>query len=103
MNAIFLAAALLAAAAAPRTITIAVTKDGFEPDRIEVKRGEPVRLSVTRKTDQTCATELVIKDAKIRKELPLNKTVEIDFTPEKTGQLKYTCGMDMVTGVLVVQ
>jgi plastocyanin domain-containing protein len=103
MNPIFLAAALLAAASAPRTIAITVTKQGFEPDRIEVKKGEPVRLAVTRKTEETCATELVIKEAKIEKELPLNKTVEIEFTPKKSGELTYTCGMNMVSGVLVVQ
>lgn len=102
MNPIFLAAALLAAPAA-RSIDIAVTSGGFEPERIEVKKGEPVRLVVTRKTDKTCATEIVIADAKIRKELPLNKPVEIEFTPQKTGKLRYACGMDMVSGELVVQ
>jgi plastocyanin domain-containing protein len=99
MNAIFIAA-LIAAAPGARTIDMTVTTNGFEPSKIEVKKGQPVHLVVTRKTDETCATELVIKDLGIRKELPLDKAVAIDF---KSGELRYACGMDMISGVLVVQ
>ena len=98
-----LIATLLAAAPAARTVDLAVTEKGFEPSKIEVKKGEPVHLVVTRKTDATCAKELVIQDQGIRKELPLNKAVAIDFTPQKSGEIKYACGMGMIGGVLVVQ
>jgi plastocyanin domain-containing protein len=102
MNAILIAT-LLAAAPAARTVDLAVTSKGFEPDKIEVKKGEPLHLVVTRKTDATCATELVIQDQGIRKDLPLNKPVAIDFTPQKSGEIRYACGMGMIGGVLVVQ
>jgi plastocyanin domain-containing protein len=105
--------ALLALAAPParaaepsragRTVELKVTEDGFVPDKIEVKKGEPLTLVVTRQTDKTCATEIVIKDYGIDQPLPLGKAVKVSFTPTKTGQVKYACGMDMVTGVLVVQ
>jgi plastocyanin domain-containing protein len=98
-----LVAALLAAAPAARNIEMKVTEKGFEPDRIEVKKGEPLHLVVTRKTDATCAKDLVIKDQDLRKELPLNKQVAFDFTPNKTGELTYACGMGMISGVLLVQ
>lgn len=96
-------AALLAAAPAPRKVEIKVTKKGFEPRRVEVKKGEPLHLVVTRKTEDTCATELVIKDQNIEKELPLNKPVAFDFTPDKTGEITYACGMGMIRGVLVIR
>jgi plastocyanin domain-containing protein len=102
MNAILIAT-VLAAAPAARTVDLAVTEKGFEPDKVEVKRGEPVHLVVTRKTDATCAKELVIRDQGIRKELPLNQPVSIDFTPQRAGEIKYACGMGMLAGVLVVQ
>jgi plastocyanin domain-containing protein len=102
MNGIVIAI-LLAAAPAARTIDLAVTEKGFEPDKIEVKKGEPVHLVVTRKTDATCATELVIQDQGVRKELPLNKPVSVDFTPQKSGEVRYACGMGMIGGVLLVQ
>ena len=94
---------LFAAAPAARTIDLAVTEKGFEPSKIEVKKGETVHLVVTRKTDKTCATELAIPDEGIRKELPLDKAVAIDFTPHKSGEIRYACGMGMIGGVLVVQ
>jgi plastocyanin domain-containing protein len=58
---------------------------------------------VTRKTDRTCAKEIVIKDFGINKPLPLNQPVEITFTPTKAGSFRYACGMDMITGVITVE
>ena len=91
------------AAAKPRTVELSVTEKGFEPDKLTVKKGEPVHLLVTRKTDSTCATALDIKDLGLRKDLPLNKAVAFDFTPEKTGEIRYVCGMGMIGGTLLVQ
>jgi plastocyanin domain-containing protein len=102
MNPILLAA-LLGATAAPHTIDMTVTKRGFAPVSVAVKKGEPVRLVVTRQTEQTCAKEIVISDAGVREKLPLDKPVTIEFTPQKTGEIRYACGMDMVSGVLLVE
>jgi plastocyanin domain-containing protein len=87
----------------PRTVGLSVTEKGFEPTNITVKKGEPLHLVVTRKTDHTCATSIDIKDVGIKKDLPLNQPVAIDFTPEKTGEIRYVCGMGMIGGVLLVQ
>ena len=108
------AAAALLATAAPalakegvaatvHRVEITVTDKGFEPDRIAVKKGDPLELVVTRKTDDTCAKKIVIPDLKVKAALPLNEAVTLRLTPAKAGELKYVCGMDMVTGVLVVQ
>jgi plastocyanin domain-containing protein len=80
-----------------------VTGEGFVPANIRVKKGQLVRLVVTRKTDRTCATEIVIRDQGINQKLPLNKPVTVEFTPAKSGQLRYACGMDMISGVIVVE
>jgi plastocyanin domain-containing protein len=29
--------------------------------------------------------------------------VEVSFTPKKAGPVRYSCGMDMIAGVLTVQ
>jgi plastocyanin domain-containing protein len=90
--------------AAGNVVDLKVTAKGFEPSPIKVKSGEPVTLKVTRKTDDTCATEIVVKDFGVHAALPLDKEVVIRFTPTKTGELKYGCAMDqMVSGVLVVE
>jgi plastocyanin domain-containing protein len=93
-----------AARTAPRVIEMKVTADGFEPAEVEVKRGQPVELRITRVVDATCAKDIVIPGAKVKAALPLNETVTVKFTPKKSGQLTYGCAMDqMVGGVLVVQ
>jgi plastocyanin domain-containing protein len=100
---------LLAALAAPavvradRVVQMTVTEDGFVPAEIAVKKGEPLKLVITRKTKRTCATEIVIRDYGIEKKLPLDQAVEVSFTPTKAGRVKYACGMDMIAGHLVVQ
>jgi plastocyanin domain-containing protein len=84
-------------------VELAVTENGFEPSEIQAKKGVPLTLAVTRKTDATCAKEIVIADQKIRKGLPLNETVEVTFTPSDSGEIPYVCGMDMITGKIVVR
>ncbi len=86
-----------------RVVEIAVTSEGFVPAKVTVKKGEPVKLVVTRKTDQTCATEIVMKDFGVNQPLPLDKTVAVTVTPTKAGAYPYACGMGHVTGVLEVE
>jgi plastocyanin domain-containing protein len=103
------AAALVAAVAwgcsgkAPQTISLTVSDRGFVPAEITVKEGIPVTLLVTRETEATCATELVIEGMGIRKPLPLHQQVSVTFTPEKKGELRYSCPMDMVSGSIRVE
>lgn len=95
-----------AAPAASGKVDIAVTENGFEPAKFKVKAGEPVKLAFTRKTDKTCATEVVLDPGdgqKIEKKLPLNETVEVEVKFAKAGEVKYACGMDMVTGIITVE
>lgn len=86
-------------------LEIAVTDKGFEPSTIEVKKGEPVELVFTRKTDQTCIKEVVLDNGgkKVQKALPLNKPVAIKTKFAKTGDVKYACKMGMFSGTVKVQ
>jgi plastocyanin domain-containing protein len=86
-----------------RTVEMAVTENGFEPSKVSVNKGEKVRLVVTRKTDSTCATEIVIEDQGVNAELPLGKAVAVEFTPKKSGEIHYACGMGHVNGVVFVK
>jgi len=87
-----------------QTVEMKVTDKGFEPATVTVKKGEPVTLVITRTTDATCATDIVIDDYGINTKLPLNKAVTVTFTPKKAGDLQYGCAMGkMIGGVLKVQ
>jgi hypothetical protein len=84
-------------------IPMTVTADGFVPARTHVKVGKPVTLLVTREVEQTCATDLVIKDYGVNRALPRGQTVEIQFTPTKKGPIPYSCAMGMVSGELTAE
>lgn len=88
---------------AGQTVQMTVTEDGYVPARIQARKGEPLTLVITRKTERTCATELVIKEYGVNQPLPLGKAVTVTFTPSKSGQVKYACAMDMIAGTLVIQ
>ncbi len=87
--------------AAPVRIT--VTRNGYEPWRVAAKAGVPLTLVVTRTTDETCATELVLPEYGINAKLPLGTPVTITFTPTRTGELRYSCAMRMFQGVIEVR
>ncbi len=85
-------------------IEMIVTDQGFEPQNVRVKQGEPVTLEITRKVDATCATEIVIDEYGINTKLPLDTKVTVTFTPKKSGVLKYGCAMQkMIGGILKVE
>jgi plastocyanin domain-containing protein len=85
-------------------VAMTVTDKGFEPQNLRVRKGEPVTLVITRKSDATCATEIVIDEHGINTALPLNKPVTVSFTPKKSGELKYGCAMQkMIGGVIRIE
>lgn len=85
-----------------RVVDVAVTDEGYEPSRIKVKRGEKVRLVVTRKTNSACLKEITVKSHGIKKDLPVDKPVNVEFTATESGEIRYACGMDHVHGVVFV-
>jgi plastocyanin domain-containing protein len=86
-----------------QSVILSVTENGFEPSTINVKPGTNVDLKITRKTNSTCAREILIPSKNIKKELPLNKAVNIQTGKLERGEITFACGMNMVTGVIVVK
>jgi plastocyanin domain-containing protein len=84
-------------------VQLVVTDAGFQPAEVAVAKDRPIRLTVTRKTNQTCATEIVFKEIDVKKDLPLDQAVTIDLPAQQSGTLNYACGMNMIKGSLIVQ
>ena len=82
---------------------VLVTEQGFEPAKVSVRSGTPARIMFLRTTDKTCATEVVFPSLNIKRALPLNQPVAIEFTPRAAGQLTFMCGMNMLRGSVVVE
>jgi plastocyanin domain-containing protein len=91
------------ASAGAQEVQLTVTDQGFEPAEIKVQKDRPIVLTVTRKTDATCAREIVFKEIAVKQDLPLNQAVRIELPASPTGTLNYACGMDMIKGSLIVQ
>lgn len=89
--------------AGPREVQLAVTDRGFEPPRAEVPRGQAITLVITRKTDQTCAKEILIPALNERRALPLDQAVRIDVPNGVADTLGYVCGMHMVGGTIAAK
>src|SRR5438128_1938746 len=45
-----------------QTATIEINSKGFEPSSLKLKAGVPAKVTFVRKTDETCAKEVVIKE-----------------------------------------
>jgi plastocyanin domain-containing protein len=86
-----------------QTAKVLISEKGYEPGSLKLKRGVPAKITFLRTTDRTCGTEIVIPAYGINKPLPLNEKVLVSFTPTKTGEYGFTCGMDMMRGKLIIQ
>jgi len=87
----------------PQVVKISVTNAGFEPATLKVKKGVPIVLLITRKSDRTCAREAVFSSLGRRVDLPLDQVVRVELPAQATGRLCYACAMDMYRGELVIQ
>src|SRR6266480_6620499 len=72
---------------------IRISERGYEPKAFKLRRGVPARVTFVRTTDATCAKEIVLPDFDIRRALPLNQPVVVNFTPNKRGTFTFVCGM----------
>lgn len=89
--------------AAGRTVAVEVHARGYTPSEISATAGEPLRLVFTRTTDEGCGQQLVFPELNIRRDLPLDEAVAVDITVPQSGRLRFTCGMDMYRGAVVVR
>ena len=94
---------LAACRARPGEVEVKVGVNGFDPWRIEARAGKPLALIVTRTTDDTCATEMIIPDAGVKAPLPLGKPVRVELLPARTGKLRFSCAMKMFQGEIDVR
>lgn len=90
------------AVAAGEEIDIAV-EGGYSPETIIISKGKTTKINFLRKDANTCLEEVVLGDFKIRKQLPLNQKISVEITPQKSGEFRYSCGMGMFHGKIIVK
>lgn len=88
---------------ASQSVRIEITRYGYEPVSFVLRKGIPARITFVRRTNDTCATEVLFPDYGINRALPLGQAVIISLTPRKTGEFAFTCGMRMHKGRMIVR
>ena len=84
-----------------REVAIAVKTAGYDPGSIQAKPNEKLVLVFTRVEDTECGAQVKVGSGQVY-DLPLNKPVEIPVTAPASGKLAFACGMDMMSGLIVV-
>lgn len=87
----------------PKTVRVNISKQGYSPSTINVKKGQKIRLLLTRTDAENCGGEIVFSSLNIKKNLPVGKTVAVEFTPTDSGEIGFTCGMGMMKGKILVR
>lgn len=83
---------------------VAITvRGGYSPDVIVARQGRPLRLEFFRDETSSCSEQVVFGDFGIARDLPAFQITPIEFTPDKTGEFSFTCGMNMIRGKLRVE
>ncbi|PIS41377.1 MAG: hypothetical protein COT25_03335 [Candidatus Kerfeldbacteria bacterium CG08_land_8_20_14_0_20_42_7] len=83
-------------------ITINVEDNGYRPNRIKVKVGVPVVMTVTTENVYTCAAAFSFKEFGIYAVLKPTDSKTFHFIPQAKGKFVFSCSMGMYTGVLEV-
>jgi membrane fusion protein, heavy metal efflux system len=86
-----------------QTASVRVGDAAFEPATLTMRQSVLARVTFTRISEKTCATEVVFPDYGIKRALPLGQGVVIEFTPKSAGAIDFACGMGMLKGKVIAQ
>ncbi len=84
-----------------RVVEITITDGGPSPAQVKASPGEHLRLAITRKTESTCAKELLVNG--IERRLPRGEAVLVDVTPRTSGEIRIACGTGMSFATIEVK
>jgi plastocyanin domain-containing protein len=90
-------------AAKVQTASVALTERGYEPASFKLRRGVPARVTFVRKVSAGCGTEIMLPEYGVRRPLPLDEPVVVEFTPQRSGEFTFSCGMGMLRGTVIVK
>lgn len=82
-------------------ITMVQNAYGYSPASFTVKKGQPVRWVIDSKDSYSCASSILLAKYGINANLKPGKNI-FEFTPTQAGNLKFSCGMGMYSGVIKV-
>jgi len=88
--AILAGAGAVAAAAGP-SVAIEASKRGFQPVKVSLRKGEPVRVVLTSGDGEHC---FAVDALRIEKRIQPGRATSFDFTPDRTGTFPFYCCLE---------
>jgi plastocyanin domain-containing protein len=89
------------AATGAQKLTVTVD-NGFSPESLNVKAGQPVEITFDTK-HKACATQVIFEGLGIKKDLTDGQKTVVSFTPDKAGTYAFACPMNMFKGEVVAK
>ncbi|MFL6554996.1 MAG: cupredoxin domain-containing protein [Bacillus sp. (in: firmicutes)] len=85
-------------------VKMEVTTQGYSPNVIRVKKGVPVELEIKNPLDSSnCISTFMIPDFNINNVNLKTGITKLTFTPDKSGEYPFSCGMQMFKGTIIVE
>jgi len=67
-------------------IEVAVSRGGFRPDRISIRKGEPIRISLTTADGEHC---FALDAFRVEKRVVPGRPSVVDLTPDRAGTFPF--------------
>jgi uncharacterized protein len=74
---------------------------GYSPNYFVIFKDQPVKWIINAEAPYSCASALVVPSLKIQTQLKAGENI-LEFTPDKTGEIRFSCSMGMYSGKFVV-
>ncbi|WP_051331396.1 sulfite exporter TauE/SafE family protein [Methylocaldum szegediense] len=85
-----------------QTIRMDVNKRGFKPDTFVLKKGVPVKWIIEGKELNYCNHRIIVPSLGLEFDVVKGRQT-IEFTPQQTGVIPWSCWMGMIPGSFIVQ
>ena len=85
-----------------QTVEMHVTTQGFEPNVLKLKKGVPVRWVIKGDNITGCTSKIIVPSLNISQPLVSGDNI-VEFTPQKAGEIPFSCWMGMVRGKFIVE
>jgi len=80
-----------------------IVDGGYQPSVVELQQNIPAQIIFIRKDSSACFEEVVFPDFEVSTHLPIGTPHTVFITPDQPGEYKYSCGMSMFFGKVIVK
>lgn len=84
-----------------QTIRMKIDYNGFSPNVFTLKNGVPVKWIIDGAQVTNCTNEIIVPSLNIRQKIHSGENL-IEFVPNKTGEINFSCWMGMVKGKFII-